>query len=112
VIVCRKDGRVQVKDTNDLGMFVGFEPDISRFVHEFKVALDSGDTMVLYTDGVTEAVNGKDEEFGLKRLCAAVGELHQLPANAILEGVLTRLRAHVGKTRVYDDASLMVVKQR
>ena len=80
VIVCRKDGRVQVKDTNDLGMFVGFEPDISRFVHEFKVSLDSGDTMVFYTDGVTEAVNGENEEFGLKRFCAAVGELHQQPA--------------------------------
>ena len=112
VIVCRKDGRVQVKDTNDLGMFVGFEPDISRFVHEFKVSLDSGDTMVFYTDGVTEAVNGTNEEFGLRRLCAAVGELHQMPASDILEGVLTRFREHVGKTRVYDDVSLMVVKQR
>jgi serine phosphatase RsbU (regulator of sigma subunit) len=112
VIVCRRDGRVQVKDTNDLGMFVGFEPDISRFVHEFRVALDSGDTMVLYTDGVTEAVNARGEEFGLKRLCAAVGAFHNLPANEILERVLARLREHVGKTRVWDDASLMVVKQR
>jgi sigma-B regulation protein RsbU (phosphoserine phosphatase) len=112
VIVCRRDGRVQVKDTNDLGMFVGFEPDISRFIHEFKVSLDSGDTMVFYTDGVTEAVNGTNEEFGLKRLCAAVGEFHQRPSSEILEGVLARLREHVGKTRVYDDVSLMIVKQR
>lgn len=112
VIICRRDGRVQVKDTRDLGMFVGFEPDISRFIHEFKVSLESGDLMVLYTDGVTEAVNDKNEEFGLKRICAAVGELHEMTANEILEGVLARLRAHMGKTRVYDDASLMVVKQR
>jgi sigma-B regulation protein RsbU (phosphoserine phosphatase) len=112
VIVCRRDGRVQVKDTQDLGMFVGFEPDISRFIHEFKVGLDSGDVMVLYTDGVTEAVNERNEEFGLKRLCAAVGAHHQLAAGEILERVLARLREHVGKTRVYDDASLMVVKQR
>jgi phosphoserine phosphatase RsbU/P len=112
VIVCRRDGRVQVKDTNELGMFVGFEPDISRFVHEFKVSLESGDLMVFYTDGVTEAVNDKNEEFGLKRICAAVGELHEKTAGEILEGVLARLRAHVGKTRVWDDASLMVVKQR
>jgi sigma-B regulation protein RsbU (phosphoserine phosphatase) len=112
VIICRRDGRVQVKDTKDLGMFVGFEPDISRFIHEFKVSLDSGDVMVLYTDGVTEAVNEKNEEFGMRQLCAAVGELHQMTASEILEGVLARLHEHVGKTRVYDDASLMVVKQR
>jgi sigma-B regulation protein RsbU (phosphoserine phosphatase) len=112
VIICRRDGRVQVKDTKDLGMFVGFEPDISRFIHEFKVSLDSGDVMVLYTDGVTEAVNEKNVEFGMRQLCAAVGELHQMTANEILEGVLARLHEHVGKTRVYDDASLLVVKQR
>ena len=45
-------------------------------------------------------------------LCAAVKAFHEQPSADILEGVLERLRAHVGKTKMHDDISLMVVKQR
>ena len=112
VIICRADGRLQVKNTQDLGMFVGFEPDISRFIHECKVRLETGDVMVLYTDGVTEAMNSRNEEFGLRRLCKAVGACHQRPSAEILQAVLNVLRAHIGATRIRDDISLLVVKQR
>ncbi len=112
VIICRANGQMEVQDTKDLGMFVGFEPDISRFVGEVRVKLASGDVMVLYTDGVTEALNGKNEEFGLPRLCDAVATFHSRPSADIMESVLERLRVHIGKTKVHDDISLMVVKQR
>jgi phosphoserine phosphatase RsbU/P len=112
VIICRADGRLEVKDTKELGMFLGFEPDISRFIGEVRVSLESGDMMVLYTDGVTEAVNAGKEEFGLARLCSAVQGLHARPSQQILDGVLEHLRAHIGSTRLHDDISLMVVKQR
>ena len=112
VIICRADGRLEVKDTRELGMFVGFEPDISRFVAEVKVSLGTGDLMVLYTDGVTEAVNGRNEEFGIARLCEVVTRSHERPSEEILEAVLERVRAHIGKAKVYDDISLLVVKQR
>jgi phosphoserine phosphatase RsbU/P len=68
--------------------------------------------MVLYTDGVTEAINAKREEFGLRRLCDAVQELHGRPSQEILDGVVGRLRGHIGAARLLDDISLMVVKQR
>jgi len=112
VIICRADGRLEVKDTRELGMFVGFEPDISKFVAEVKVSLGAGDLMVLYTDGVTEAVNGTNEEFGLARLCDVVTTFHERPSEDVLEALLERLRAHIGKAKVYDDITLMVVKQR
>jgi len=112
VIICRADGTLQVKDTNDLGMFVGFEPDISKFIHEFKVLLESGDVMVLYTDGVSEAMNDRNEEYGLARLCDAVVSHHARPSAEILDCLLGDLREHIGKARVRDDISLFVAKQR
>jgi sigma-B regulation protein RsbU (phosphoserine phosphatase) len=112
VIICRADGRLEVKDTRELGMFVGFEPDISSFIGEIKVSLDTGDLMVLYTDGVTDAMNDQNEEFGLARLCDAVAAFHGRTSEGVLESVLERLQAHIGKAKVYDDISLMVVKQR
>jgi sigma-B regulation protein RsbU (phosphoserine phosphatase) len=112
VILCRKNGRIELKDTKDLGIFVGFEPDISDFIGEIKFNLDPGDLLVLYTDGVTEAVNENREEFGLTRLCDAVAENHTLPSTAILEKIVDRLQAFIGKAVVYDDFSLMVIKQK
>ncbi len=38
LIVCRRDGKIELTDTADLGLFLGFEPDISRFVDETKVS--------------------------------------------------------------------------
>jgi sigma-B regulation protein RsbU (phosphoserine phosphatase) len=112
LIVCRKDGRVEVKDTCDLGLFVGFEPDISEFIDEVKITLDEGELLVLYTDGVTEAVNERGEEFGLKRLCELVKRNHALPSSKILENLNEEVRAFIGKAKVYDDISLLVIKQK
>ena len=64
VLVARNSGKVEVVETGELGMFVGFEPDITKFIGQDKIRLESGETLVLYTDGVTEAVNERGQEFG------------------------------------------------
>jgi sigma-B regulation protein RsbU (phosphoserine phosphatase) len=112
LIVCRRDGRIELMDTADLGLFLGFEPDISRFVGETRLRLEPGDTLVLYTDGVTEAVNEKNQPFGIRRLCQAVALHHDRPAATILERVAALLKAFIGSSKVHDDFSLMVIKQR
>ena len=112
VIVCRKNGHIERKDTSDLGLFIGFEPDISEHIREARFKLQEGDVLVLYTDGVTEAVNVHSEEFGLDRLCELVKENHTLPSAKIMENILSELRTFIGKADVYDDISLMVIKQK
>jgi sigma-B regulation protein RsbU (phosphoserine phosphatase) len=112
LIVCRRGGAIELTDTADLGLFLGFEPDISQFVGEARLALEPGDSLVLYTDGVTEAVNAGNQAFGLKRLCEAVVESHSGPAAAIVETVVARLKAHIGAAKVHDDFSLLVIKQK
>jgi serine phosphatase RsbU (regulator of sigma subunit) len=101
-----------VQDTEPLGMFVGFEPDISRFIGEQRIRLQPGELMVLYTDGVTEAVNRSGEEFGLRRLCELVRKNSRFASTQILENVLSELYAYIGEARVHDDISLMVIKQK
>jgi len=112
LIVCRRDGSIELTDTADLGLFLGFEPDITPFVGEARVRLEPGDTLVLYTDGVTDAVNPKNQSFGVRRLCQAVALHHQQPAAAIVERVVALLRAYIGSSKVHDDFSLMVIKQK
>jgi sigma-B regulation protein RsbU (phosphoserine phosphatase) len=112
LIVCRRQGKIELTDTADLGLFLGFEPDISRFVGEAKVVLEPGDALVLYTDGVTDAVNERNEPFGVRRLCEIVALHHEQPAAVILERAVAVLRAHIGDSKVHDDFSLLVIKQK
>jgi sigma-B regulation protein RsbU (phosphoserine phosphatase) len=112
VIICRSDGRVEIRDTSDLGLFVGFEPDISEFIDEAKIRLERGDVLVLYTDGVTEATNEKGFEFGLNRLCRAVSRSCSRTAAEIQEALLSELYAFIGAAKIHDDISLMVIKQK
>jgi sigma-B regulation protein RsbU (phosphoserine phosphatase) len=112
IVICRRDGKVEARDTEPLGMFVGFEPDITRHIGEARIRLEPGEVMVLYTDGVTEAVNQRGQEFGLPRLCEQVRKNHRLSSAQILENVLSELYAFIGTARVHDDVSLMVIKQR
>jgi sigma-B regulation protein RsbU (phosphoserine phosphatase) len=112
VIVCRVDGTTEVTDTSDLGLFVGFEPDISKFIDEVKIRLEPGDVLVLYTDGVTEAVNEGGVEFGLSRLRELVSRNCSLVSREIVENVLSELYAYIGTAKIHDDISLMVVKQK
>jgi phosphoserine phosphatase RsbU/P len=112
LIICRRGGAIELTDTADLGLFLGFEPDISRFVGETRLHLEPGDTLVLYTDGVTEAVNERGEPFGIRRLCQAVALHHDKPAATILERAAALLKAFIGSSKVHDDFSLMVIKQK
>jgi sigma-B regulation protein RsbU (phosphoserine phosphatase) len=112
LIICRRDGRIELMDTADLGLFLGFEPDISRFVGETRLRLEAGEALVLYTDGVTEAVNERGEAFGIRRLCQAVALHHDKPSATILERAAAMLKSFIGSSKVHDDFSLMVIKQK
>jgi len=99
-------------DTEYLGFPIGLEPDISNFFGTSKIQLKSGDVVILYTDGITEADNFAKEQYGLQRLIDIVKENWQLPATEIRDSVIADLRYYIGKQKVYDDITLVVIKQK
>jgi phosphoserine phosphatase RsbU/P len=111
VILVRAGGVIERIDTIDLGFPIGLEEDISRFVHHVQIDLKSGDGIVLYTDGITEAENYKAELYGLNRLCEVVSANWQTSADSIKLAVIEDLRSHIGNHRIYDDITLVVLKQ-
>jgi serine phosphatase RsbU (regulator of sigma subunit) len=70
---------------------------------------EAGDLIVLYTDGVTEAMNAADEEFGEERLAASLLSRRGAPAADLIDGVIADVLAFCGPVRPRDDATLMVV---
>ncbi|HWQ20297.1 MAG TPA: SpoIIE family protein phosphatase, partial [Methanotrichaceae archaeon] len=77
---------------------------------ERQVQFMPGDVAVLYTDGVTEAVNNKGEMYGLKRLCSVMTKNGHLSAQVIMEKVLDDISEFSGDQSQYDDITLVVMK--
>lgn len=112
MIVVRSSGSLEQIDTIDLGFPIGLTEDISDFVAEARVQLNSGDGVVLYTDGITEAEDIHGVPYGLERLCEVVRKCWQGSADGIRRAVIDELQQHIGEQKVYDDITLLVLKQK
>lgn len=112
MIVVRAKGKLEQIDTIDLGFPIGLEPDIAAFVAQKEILLNQGDIVVLYTDGITEAENNLGVQYGLERLCEVVNCNWQRSAQEIKQAVIDDVRSHIDAQKVYDDITLLVLKQK
>ena len=112
MLIVRAEGEIERVDTIDLGFPIGLEETIEDFVFQVQVSLNQGDVVVLYTDGITEAENDRGVHYGLDRLCAVLKQHWQKSAQDIRQAVIDRLRSHIGVEKVYDDITLVVLKQK
>jgi sigma-B regulation protein RsbU (phosphoserine phosphatase) len=112
LIVVRNNREIERVDTFDLGFPLGLEPDISPFIQQVEITLRSGEVAVLYTDGITEAVNPQNELYGLERFYAILQKNHHLSADEIRQAVIDDLMSYINEQKVFDDITLVVIKQR
>jgi sigma-B regulation protein RsbU (phosphoserine phosphatase) len=112
VIIVRRDGALEELDTLMLGMPLGLVDDLAQYLDEASLLLDPGDLVVLYTDGITEAVNAGDQLYGLERLKQVCQAHHLASATEVKAAVIADVRAHIGDRAVLDDITLIVLKQR
>jgi phosphoserine phosphatase RsbU/P len=89
-----------------IGMF-----EFSRYEEE-TIQLQSGDLIVAYTDGVTEALNAAGEELGETRLCEAMAVFADRSAKETMDGIAKRLQQWCCGVVQYDDLTMIVLKVR
>jgi sigma-B regulation protein RsbU (phosphoserine phosphatase) len=91
------------------GMPIGVaEPeDFDFIVAESRIKMAAGDTLFLYTDGVTEAMNGRHEQFGREALDQAVAGAKG--AQATLDAVLKAVKTHVAGIEASDDLTALAL---
>ena len=90
-------------------MALGVVPAITMQAHTMRFV--PGDTLLLYTDGVTEAMNEDYDEFGLGRLEQAAMKTRQRSASHMARSITKAIRNHAGDTPQFDDITLVVVKR-
>lgn len=96
------------------GVALGMLPDISKTVQEKTVSLEPGDCLVLYSDGIPEALseNGK-EMYGLNRLKRAVNDYAELEtAEAMKKAILAEVKTFIGKGVQSDDVTILILKKK
>jgi phosphoserine phosphatase RsbU/P len=73
-----------------------------------QLQLHPGDVLLLYTDGITEAMNDRREMFGVAQLCDALGQVSELPAESIREHLMARV--FEWSSAITDDRTLVVAR--
>jgi len=76
---------------------------------EGELTLEPGDLLVVYSDGLTEARNSRDEEFGADRLQAMLPRLRGLTAEECVRLIIGEVNVFLGRERPHDDLSLVVL---
>jgi serine phosphatase RsbU (regulator of sigma subunit) len=74
------------------------------------VELEKGDVIVLYTDGITEAMNGESDLFGDARLGRIIAEHGHLDTADLRERILREIEAFVGSADQHDDMTMILIK--
>ena len=106
-LLLRHNGKAKLLTAH--GMALGVVPAITMQAHTMRFV--PGDTLLLYTDGVTEAMNEDYDEFGLGRLEQAAMKTRQRSASHMARSITKAIRNHAGDTPQFDDITLVVVKR-
>ncbi|RMI13431.1 MAG: GAF domain-containing protein [Calditrichaeota bacterium] len=105
-ILIRADGSVEF--LSEGGIVLGFR---AGYVYEQgNVALNNGDTLCLYTDGVTEIKNHQGEEFGEDRLIEVLQQNREKTPREIRLKIVEAVKAFAGQEEFPDDLSLLVMR--
>lgn len=106
-LLVRPDGTVDKLRSG--GLPIGILKDFA--FEEAALTLNAGESVVVFSDGITEVPNSQSEQFGKNKLMEIVRRNSELPARALGKAILNHVRHFSGQTTFADDMTLMVLKR-
>lgn len=111
LVVSGTKSDVIVPDGMVLGLSIpGASKRFGEILEEYTQTVKTGDVIVLYTDGITEAMNTNGDLFGDAALSTVVSAHRELDSAGIRERILRDVRAFVGDAEPHDDMTMVVLK--
>jgi serine phosphatase RsbU (regulator of sigma subunit) len=107
VLIRRQDGTIEEITSSGLPLGILETASYSESVSR----LEPGDLVALFTDGLTEAENPDEEEFGMERVAEVTAALREPTADGLCDAILEAVEAHTGGGALHDDATLLVVER-
>jgi sigma-B regulation protein RsbU (phosphoserine phosphatase) len=103
-LLIRHDGVTPLKSTD---LVVGLIAT-AKYRNQ-RVTLEAGDSLVMFTDGVTEAENESEQELGLDPIALLVSTMHGAHASKILDAIEHHVQTFIGDAPAADDVTLMAL---
>lgn len=92
------------------GTILGLLDEAELFLREEQINIERGDRLVLYTDGLTDAVNAENREFGRARLRDVLRTHQTAPVERMGDALFDAVRLHQGDGETFDDMTLLIVE--
>lgn len=108
----RDTGKVELLRSPGLALGIDSGAVFERVTRDQEVTLQSGDCVLFYTDGVKEALDGAEEEFGMERMCESFRLAAPKGAEAVLARMQEELKDFTGEGPQMDDITLVVIEKR
>jgi sigma-B regulation protein RsbU (phosphoserine phosphatase) len=108
----KESGKVELLRSPGLALGVDAGTVFERVTKDHEVELFPGDCVLLYTDGVREAVDSDEEEFGMERMSETFRLAAPLGAEAILSRMQEELRHFTGEGPQMDDITLVAIEKK
>ncbi len=102
--------RLLAPDGMVLGLNLGDHAIFDRLLVEQTIPIHEGDLFLLYTDGISEAMDAADDCFGEERLSTIVEEHSHLPSDQLRERILREIAAFVGDAPQHDDMTMILLR--
>lgn len=111
-MVLYRDRTAKIELVNPSGIALGFDAGsiFDRTLQESVTKLEPGDTVVMYTDGVVEAMDPQGEEYGDDRFYAFVKEHARMRPRDIVQAAIKDLDAHKGEAEQHDDITMVTFR--
>ena len=107
---CAQTRTIQPLKTKGVCLGVDRDMGFSACLEEKSMPVKTGDVLLLYSDGITEAMNESHHLFDQSRLEAALKESAHFPADKILERINLRLEQFVQSEELHDDVTMVAIK--
>ncbi len=102
------EGSVEYLDTN--GLFIGAIEEARDSYEEKTTNLNYSDRLILYTDGIPEALNEERKEFSIERLEKVILDNRDLPLEEFSDAIINSVQRFVKNAQIEDDITLLVIE--
>jgi len=106
----KKNNTVEVLNSRGLGLGILRQPNLKNLWEEKEIFLDSGDILLLFTDGIIETKNTRRFNFGIENLVKLIIENCALEPVDLMNKIIQEVKLFSEKSKMDDDSTLIIFK--
>ena len=108
--IISSNGSMEYLHSAGIGLGLERGPIFENHLEEIRRTLKGNELFLFYSDGLTEAMNERRQQFGEDAICSLIAAVRAHPAGAIQQSILTAVKEFQGTAEQHDDVTIVVVK--